>query len=125
MRSTTHRQQISKLRDHNGHRIEQANVIMDDIKTGTPYRLPPRTTAPALTICPRLLRSFLRSMTGKKSVGPDGIQVILLQKLPRNGFTHLLKIYNCLRFNTFPDKWQIAIITPLLKPGKDPAFPRS
>jgi hypothetical protein len=29
-------------------------------------------------------------MNGKKSAGPDGIQAILLQKLPRKGFAHLL-----------------------------------
>lgn len=106
--------------------VEQANILTDHINTGTPYQLPPRSTAPAPIICPRLLRSFLHSMKGKKSAGPDGIQAILLQKLPRKGFAHLLQIYNCcLRLNTFPDRWQIAIITPLLKPGKDPTIPRS
>jgi hypothetical protein len=64
-------------------------------------------------------------MKGKKSAGPDEIQPILLQKLLRKGFAHLQPIYNrYLRLNSFPDKWQIAIITPQLKPDKDPAFPR-
>jgi hypothetical protein len=65
-------------------------------------------------------------MKGKKSAGLDGIQAILRQKLPRKGFAHLLQIFNgCLRLNTFPDRWQIAIVTPHQKPGKDPAFPGS
>jgi hypothetical protein len=106
--------------------VEQANILTENINTGILYQLPPRTTAPAPIISLRLLRSFLHSMKGKKSAGPDGIQAIILQKLPRKGFAHLLQIYNsCLRLNTFLDRWQIAIVTPLLKPGKDPAFPGS
>jgi hypothetical protein len=61
-------------------------------------------------------------MKWEKSAGPDGIQAILPQKLPWKGFAHLLQIYNCcLHLN----RWQIAIITQLMNPGKDPAVPWS
>lgn len=104
----------------------QAQILTDHIIPGRPYQTNLMEAAPAPLIIPKLLRSILRSMKGKKSAGPDGIQAILLQKLPRKGFAHLLQIYNCcFRLNIFPTRWQTAIMTPLLKPGKDPTVPSS
>jgi Reverse transcriptase (RNA-dependent DNA polymerase)/Endonuclease-reverse transcriptase len=105
---------------------EQATILTNNINTGTPYQNTIENTAEAPQIPPKTLRHFLKAMKGKKSAGPDGIQAILLQKLPRKGFAHLLQIYQaCFRLNHFPTRWQTAIITPLLKPHKDPTLPSS
>jgi hypothetical protein len=61
----------------------------------------------------------------EKKMKLDGIQAILLQKLVNKGFATYYNFITSLHLNTFPDRWQIAIITLLLKPGKHLAFPRS
>jgi hypothetical protein len=105
---------------------EQATILINNINTGTPYLKTVQNEAEAPQIPPKTLRLFLKVMEGKKSAGPDGIQSILLQKLPQKGFAHLLQIYQaCFRFNHFPIRWQTSIIKPLLKPHKDPTLPSS
>ena len=54
-----------------------------------------------------------------KAVGQDRVHNDMLKNLSPKNRIHLLHLFNSLYANSFvPDSWKIAIIIPLLKPGK-------
>jgi hypothetical protein len=54
-----------------------------------------------------------------KAVGQDRVHNDMLKNLSPKNRVHLLHLFNSLYANAFvPDSWKIAIIIPLLKPGK-------
>jgi hypothetical protein len=60
----------------------------------------------------------------RKGSGPDGIQNIIWQHLPRSVFKFIAKIFNrSLELNYFPAQWKVAKIIILPKPGKDHTSP--
>ncbi|XP_076385704.1 uncharacterized protein LOC143264092 [Megachile rotundata] len=65
------------------------------------------------------LQSVLKSAK-KSSPGPDNIPNVFIQQLSREGLNYLLDLYNCIWLNgVFHDKWQEAIVVPIIKPGKN------
>jgi len=58
--------------------------------------------------------------------GHDQILSIFLQKIHPNAITHLTKLINKIFLQgIYSDEWKTAIITPILKPEKDPTSPLS
>jgi hypothetical protein len=72
------------------------------------------------------LNEILKSRNNKQSAGNDLLPMSLLKKLPVEAKNILLILYNNIINNAFyPPKWKEAILTPLLKPGKDAEDPAS
>lgn len=64
--------------------------------------------------------SYVRSLNNKKSAGHDGIPNWLIRKMPHDFFVPFATLLNqCTNICYFPEIWKIAIIYPILKPGKD------
>jgi len=62
----------------------------------------------------------------KKSPGYDLITEKILKELPLCALTYIRNLFNSvLRLNYFPAVWKVALIVPILKPGKDPSAPAS
>jgi hypothetical protein len=69
---------------------------------------------------------IVRHLKPRKAAGPDGIQNIILQHLPRPALKFIAKLINKSRaLNYFPTQWKEAKITMLLKAGKDHTSPLS
>jgi hypothetical protein len=67
---------------------------------------------------------LVRHLKPRKAAGPDEIQNIILQHLPRPVFRFIAKIFNTsLALNYFPSQWKVAKIIMLPKPGKDHTSP--
>jgi hypothetical protein len=67
---------------------------------------------------------IVRHLKPRKAAGPDGIQNIILQHLPRSVLKFIAKIFNTsLALNYFPASWKVAKIIMLPKPGKDHTSP--
>jgi hypothetical protein len=67
---------------------------------------------------------IFRHLKPRKASGPDGIQNIILQHLPRLVFKFIAKIFNrSLELSYFPAQWKVAKIIMLPKPGKDHTSP--
>lgn len=72
------------------------------------------------------IRRIISATKPYKAPGPDGIQNILLKKLPRKGLVQIYYICRaCLELNHFPQAWKEAVIIPIKKPGKDSHDPNS
>lgn len=66
------------------------------------------------------IKIYIRQCKNRKSAGSDKIKNILLKNLDKKGLIYLCKIFNaCLKLGYFPDKWKIASVVPIAKPGKD------
>lgn len=70
--------------------------------------------------------NFIKKLKNRKAPGYDGINNILLKKLPRSGvlFIHLIMI-SCIKLCYFPSKWKTANVLAIPKPGKPPNCPKS
>jgi hypothetical protein len=67
---------------------------------------------------------IVRHLKSRKAAGPDGIQNIIFQHLPRLVLKFIAKIFNrSLALNYFPTQWKEAKIIVLPKPGKDHTSP--
>jgi hypothetical protein len=67
---------------------------------------------------------IVRHLKPRKAAGPDGIQNIILQHLPRLALKFIAKIFNSpLALNYFPALWKVAKIIMLPNPGKDHSSP--
>jgi hypothetical protein len=67
---------------------------------------------------------IVRHFKPRKAAGPDGIQNIILQHLPRSALQIIAEIFNSsLALNYFPTHWKVAKIIMLPKPGKDHTSP--
>ena len=70
------------------------------------------------------LNEILKSLNNKTSAGIDNIPNIILKNLPLNIVKHYCTIINNAINNAyFPKEWKVAIIIPIIKPGKDPTNP--
>ena len=66
------------------------------------------------------ITSTLISCKNKSAAGDDGINYLMLKKLPKNVFQAIAKIFNaCLKTGYFPIAWKNASVTMIPKPGKD------
>lgn len=55
----------------------------------------------------------------KTSAGPDTISFALIQNIPKEEQKNLLKFYNYIWNNGFPNQWRESILVPILKPQKN------
>lgn len=68
----------------------------------------------------------IKSLQVKKTEGLDGIKNLYLKNLPRSRKQFLTFIVNsCLKLQYFPDRWKIAKVIPIPKPGKPSEDPNS
>jgi hypothetical protein len=67
---------------------------------------------------------IVRHLKSCKAAGPDGIQNMIIQHLPRLGLKFIAKIFNSsLALNYFPTLWKVVKIIMLPKSGKDHSSP--
>lgn len=72
------------------------------------------------------LKAIIRRLKTSKAPGIDGIQNILLKKLPLQAIVLLTKTINgCIKIGYFPTAFKCAKVLPIPKPGKDPKLPTS
>lgn len=65
----------------------------------------------------------IRRLNPKKSWGPDFFSPRAIKHLPYRALVLILHIFNAiLRLGYFPEKWKVARVIMILKPGKDPAL---
>lgn len=77
-----------------------------------------------IKLTPAKVKAIIRSIRPYKAPGNDNIQGKHLKKLPKKLVVQLYYIYKgCLKLNYFPNKWKIAIITPIYKAGKQQNSP--
>ena len=68
----------------------------------------------------------IASCSKKSAPGLDQITTNMLQHLHQNSITYFTSLLNRIFFtNSYPTKWKIALVIPLLKPLKDPTHPSS
>lgn len=69
---------------------------------------------------PNEIKSIIKKLKSFKAAGLDGIQNILLKKLPIRAIILMAKIYNgCIKIGYFPKSFKLAKVIPIPKPGKD------
>lgn len=75
---------------------------------------------------PKEINNIIRKLPSLKAPGKDGIQNIVLKNIGRKAIVQLMYITNAIiKIEYFPEKWKIAIVTPILKPGKNATKPAS
>lgn len=73
---------------------------------------------------PAEIKTIIKKLKSFKAPGLDKIQNILLKKLPHKAIVLLTKVFNgCLKICYFPEKFKIAKVVPIPKPGKDHKIP--
>eukprot|EP00661_Eupelagonemidae_sp_cell13_P003946 gene3946-4272_t len=78
------------------------------------------------SFCLQELRSALDSSKNGKAPGPDGVHLEMLKRLGAEGQQLLLTLCNLSwESNVVPQAWKQAVICPLHKAGKDPAFQKT
>jgi hypothetical protein len=71
-------------------------------------------------ITPDEIKSYLNTCKNKSSPGKNGINYVMLKKLPSSMLTALAKIFSsCTALGYFPTLWKVAVTKMLEKPGKD------
>lgn len=89
------------------------------------FRRRPPTTLPLLTT-PSEVRRIISQRKGQSAPGVDKITNSHLKELPRKPIVLLTRIFNrCLQLGHFPERWKIARVSPIPKPGKDLAYPNN
>jgi hypothetical protein len=69
---------------------------------------------------------LIRHTRPRSAPGPDRIQNILLQHLPKEAFNFIATIFNkSLALNYFPSQWKVAKLLMFPKPGKDLTSPHN
>lgn len=92
---------------------QQINTLSSDSNSSN-NTLPFRPVTVSETI------AEIKSLALNKSPGPDEIDNYLIQAMPQKAITYLVLIFNSIfRFGHFPRQWKTAIITMILKPGKN------
>ncbi|KAI5713578.1 hypothetical protein M8J76_001614 [Diaphorina citri] len=72
---------------------------------------------------PITMRETERALNSRKDTSPgiDKISYVMLKKLPRPSLIILNKIYNRIWYSgIIPEKWKVFILSPILKPQKNP-----
>ena len=71
---------------------------------------------------PKEINGIIKSLSLRKSPGPDQITAKMLKELPRKGFVLLAYIFNgILRMSYWPIALKLSQIITIIKPGKDPS----
>lgn len=69
---------------------------------------------------PKEVQTIIKQLKSFKAPGIDGIQNILLKKLPFRALILITKIFNgCIKIGCFPATFKLAKVVPIPKPGKD------
>ena len=72
------------------------------------------------------IHECVKKLKNSKSPGIDKIHNKLLKNLPERGIKYIhFIICLCLKLSYFPDKWKLAKVVAIHKPGKDPTKPIS
>jgi hypothetical protein len=75
---------------------------------------------------PKEIQTILKNLKIGKAPGPDGITNTALRLLPAKGICHIVAIVNAsLRLRHLPQKWKLADVIKIPKPGKDRSFPQN
>ncbi|GBN98671.1 putative RNA-directed DNA polymerase from transposon X-element [Araneus ventricosus] len=84
------------------------------------------TFPPLPTPNPIDIIKYIRKVNIHKAPGSDGITNNMLRNLPIITLIKIIHtINNIFKHQYFPKSWRIAIVIPILKPGKDPTDPSS
>lgn len=84
----------------------------------------PETPIPPTS--PAEVSEVIRGLKTRKASGPDGISNKALKHLPLKAIVALTGIVNSIfRYRHFPDRWKLATVIFIPKPGKDPQFPQN
>lgn len=69
---------------------------------------------------PKEIQQIIKTLPNNKAPGMDKINNKLIKNLPKKAVVQLMYIINgILQTGYFPDKWKIAVVIPIPKPGKD------
>ena len=72
-------------------------------------------------ITTKMINDAIKNSKNNNSTGPDNINIRHLKNLGPRAIEYLKKIFNtAVNKNIIPDKWKLAKIIPIPKPGKDP-----
>jgi hypothetical protein len=83
------------------------------------------TSEPKLTN-PEVVQETIRGLKGRKALSPNSIPKRTLERLPQRAVSFLVLIFNAILLTRhFPTAWKNARVISVLKPGKDPALPKS
>ncbi|XP_049318515.1 probable RNA-directed DNA polymerase from transposon X-element isoform X1 [Bactrocera dorsalis] len=78
----------------------------------------PNNCAP-LTFTDEEVQGVINKAKSSRSIGPDGINMLMLKHLGSTGVKYLTKVLNLsLTTLQIPDVWKVGRVVPLLKPGK-------
>jgi hypothetical protein len=81
---------------------------------------------PVVPIAPSEVVWALQQSNQSRCVDAGGMSLPLLRLLPQQAIEVLAALMTLsLRFAAIPDGWRTAVVTPLLKPGKNPSDPNS
>lgn len=66
------------------------------------------------------IKDISKTLKIKKAPGKDKVPNIILRNLSKTSYNFLSNIFNgCLKLGYFPNRWKVAIVTCIPKPGKD------
>lgn len=69
---------------------------------------------------PKEIQQIIKLLPNNKAPGMDKICNKLIKNLPKKAVVQLMYIINAILITGyFPDKWKIAVVIPIPKPGKD------
>ena len=76
---------------------------------------------PLKKISPSEIRKHIKALNHRKASGPDQISGKIVKILPPKGIIWLTYVFNAiLRLGYFPDRWKMARVIAIAKPGKSP-----
>jgi len=100
-----------------------AVIEMVDVALRSYFQTP--ASEPKLTN-PDEVHEAIRGLKVGKAPGPNGISNRALKHLPQRAVSLLVRIFNAILFtHHFPSLWNLARVTSILKPAKDPALQSS
>lgn len=118
---SSHFEKVHQQNDHMGDPTD-ATRISEGLKT----YLQNAPDTPITPTTPQEIRSIIKSRHPRKAPGPDGIQNVVMQHLPRKAIAYLTVLFNaCLSLAYFPAEWKHANVLPFPKPGKDNTLPQN
>lgn len=81
---------------------------------------------PLIPATPKEIAKIIHNLKTRKAPGLDGINNIVLKRLPRKVIVLLTNTINAiLRLNYFPSAWKTALVVAIPKPNKNPSLPSS
>ena len=77
-------------------------------------------------VTPSEIKNIIRRLKPSKAPGADGIQNVVLKKLPDRAIVLMTKIFNaCIKIGYFRKEFKLGKVIPILKRGKDPKLSTS